>query len=100
MAASQCMTRSIRVYRRIRSLMLCLVRNLFRSKAEIVEGDADEAADHGEVAEPFERSLPDADAPGDARIAGQAAVGFRVGGVVEDIDDAGAADTFGVVDAG
>ena len=55
---------------------------------------------HGEIADPFGRAFPNADRPGYMRILGQTAVGFGIGHVVQNVDDAGAADAGRIVDAG
>src|SRR5262249_26058523 len=54
---------------------------------------------HGCVAKPFERALPELDRPRNVRILRQATIRLGVSNVVEDVDDAGAADAGRVVNA-
>src|SRR6476660_618366 len=75
-----------------------LVALLLGAEAEVVEGHADEAADHRQVAEPLQGALPQAHGERHARILGEPAIGFGIGDVVEHVDDAGAADALGIVD--
>ena len=55
---------------------------------------------HGKSAQPFQRALPNTHQPGHMRIGGQPAVGFRIGRVVQDINDVRSADAGRVVNAG
>src|SRR5208282_6723140 len=54
-----------------------------------------ESSEHG-----LEEPLPHRVAPRDLRIFRQVAVALGIGGVVEHVDDMGAADGLGIVDAG
>src|SRR5437879_3778833 len=74
--------------RRGPSLRQCIVlrRHDFRSEAQVVGEDADQTADHGDVADPFQWLLPKADRPGNVRVLGQTAIEFGVAGIVEDVN--------------
>src|SRR5258705_8953178 len=71
-----------------------------RPELQIMSEQSNQAADQGHVAQPLQRVLPELHGQRDSRIAGQPAVKFRLGGVVEDVNPASAADARGIVYAG
>src|ERR1019366_5544609 len=95
--AIQCITRSISVYRR---MLWFMAVHLLRAEAQVVERDPDQPAGDGQVAEPLKRPFPEPHGPRNARIRGQAAVGFGIGDVVQHVDHAGSAHARRVVHAG
>ena len=62
--------------------------------------DAQYAADDGEIPQPLQRRLPKLDRPGNTWVLRQAAVGFRIGGVMKHVDDVRPAHSCRVVDPG
>ena len=74
--------------------------NFFRSEAEVVQRYADHASEHGKIADPFNRLLPQPHDPRNARIFGQPAVSLGIGDVMEHIDNACATDALGIVNTG
>ena len=68
-------------------------------ESQVVDRQSEQTSDDGEVAQPFQGMLPKLDAPRNRGILWQTAVNFRIGGVVENIDDVRTADACGIVDA-
>src|SRR5579864_6084615 len=64
-----------------------------RSKPQVVRCESDESADHRNIAEPFQWALPEPYGPRNMRIRRQSAVKFRLGGIMQHVDDARAADS-------
>ena len=60
----------------------------------------DQATDQRQVAQPLQRMLPELHCQRNGGVARQAAVEFWLGGIVEDVNHARAADTRGIVNAG
>src|SRR5271155_2563957 len=75
-------------------------RDNLRSESQVMHRQANQAADHRQVAYPFQRMLPKLDAPRNRGILRQAAIDFRIGCVVQDVDHVRSADTGRIVDAG
>src|SRR6266704_6665377 len=71
-----------------------------RAESQIVHEEADQSANHGDVAEPLQRAFPKLHGPRNMRVLRQSAVKFRLRGVMEHVNDAGAADARRVVHAG
>ena len=69
--------------------------NFLRTEAQIVEGHPEDPGGHGQSAQPFQRAFPNTHQPGHMGIRGQPAVSFRIGRVVQHVDDVRAADTGG-----
>src|SRR5215469_7764715 len=86
------------------SLMLHLARRRFVRllwpEAQVMQGNPDEAAHHRQVAKPLQRAFPDAHGPRHPRVSRQAAIGFRVGDVMEHVKHSGTADAGWIVNAG
>src|SRR6266446_322058 len=81
------------------AFLFLVILNSLGTKPQIVECYAHNTAQYGEIADPLSRTFPKPDDPGNARIFGQPAIRFRVGGIVQYIDDAGAANTRRIIDA-
>src|SRR3989440_1584035 len=71
-----------------------------RAVAQIVHEEADQSSNHRNVAEPLQRAFPQLYGPRDVGIFGKAAVNFRLGRVMQNINDTGAADAWRIVHAG
>src|SRR5260221_880078 len=71
-----------------------------RPELQIMSEQSNQAADRSSVPQPLQRMLPELYGHRDSRIARQSAVKFRLGGVVQDVNHAGAADARGIVYAG
>src|SRR5260370_30897058 len=52
------------------------------AESQIVHEEADQSANHGDVAKPLQRPLPKLDCPRDTRVLRQAAVKFRLRGIM------------------
>src|SRR5260370_622744 len=66
----------------------------------VVQSHAEYAAKDGEIAKPFKRALPKPHREWNMRVSWQSAVEFRMLGVVQNVDDVGASDTYRVVNSG
>src|SRR5260370_23611854 len=71
-----------------------------RAESQIVHEEADQSANHGDVAEPLQRAFPKLDGPRNMRVLRQSAVKFRLRSVVQNVTHSGAADARRVVHAG
>src|SRR5256884_6741345 len=71
-----------------------------RAVAQIVHEEADQSSNHRNVAEPLQRAFPQLYGPRDVGIFGRAAVNFRLGRVMQNINDTGAADAWRIVHSG
>src|SRR5262249_11055813 len=84
--------------------LLTSLRLVFRlglgTVAQVMHEDAHESADNGNVADPLQGVLPELDGPRDVRGLGKAAIKFGIGGVVQHVNHAGAADSRRIVHAG
>src|ERR1700756_4029552 len=69
------------------------------AESEVVNEYADRSGDDTEVAEPFQRMLPQLDQNWHARILRQTAVGLGIGGVVQNVDDVCSRHTGGIINA-
>src|ERR1700685_1924948 len=74
-------------------LGLLRFRLRFWPEAHVMQRHADDPGNHPEIADPLERTLPQADHPGHARILGQTAVALRMVDVVQHVNHVRAADT-------
>src|SRR6266851_6721729 len=81
------------------SRMDVLVLARLRAVAQIVHEEADQTADHGDVAKPLQWTLPELYRPGDMRIFRQAAVNLRLRSVMQHVNNAGATDAWRIVHA-
>ena len=72
----------------------------FWAEAQIMQSDAEDAAEHGEIADPLRGTFPETHDPRDSWILGQAAVGLWIIHVVQNVDDAGSTHAGRIVDAG
>src|SRR5216683_992365 len=79
---------------------LVLVFMLLGAESQIVPKQADQAEDHRQVSNPFERGFPEPDRNRYFRIFGQPAVELGLACVVEDVNHPGAADTGWIVHPG
>src|SRR6266851_1799814 len=79
------------------SRMDVFIRVFLRAKSQIVHEEADQSANHRDVAQPLQRPLPQFDRPWNARIFRQAAVDFRLRGVMQNVNHSGTANTGWVV---
>src|SRR5258708_1422324 len=79
------------------SRMDVFIRVFLRSKSQIVPEEADQSPNHRDVAQPLQRPLPQFDRPWNARIFRQAAVDFRLRGVMQNVNHSGTANTGWVV---
>src|SRR5260370_19939059 len=70
------------------------------AESQIVHEEADQSANHGDVAKPLQRPLPKLDCPRDTRVLRQAAVKFRLRGIMQHVNHSGAADARRIVHAG
>src|SRR5207237_1259184 len=70
------------------------------AEAQVVDEEADQSADHGDVAKPLERTFPEFHGPRNVGIFREAAVDFRLRGVVQNVNHAGAANAWRIVNAG
>src|SRR6266699_7267512 len=70
-----------------------------RAESQIVHEEADQSANHGDVAEPLQRAFPKLHGPRNMRVLRQAAVKFRLRGVMEHVNHAGAANARWIVHA-
>src|SRR5712692_11675899 len=68
--------------------------------AQVVHEEADQSANHGDVAEPLQRAFPELHRPGDVRIFRQAAVNLRLRSVMQHVNHAGAANAWWIVHSG
>jgi hypothetical protein len=84
---------------RLASVLIFSSMHFFRAEPEIVQRHADDAAEHGEIANPLRRPLPELHHPRNVRIFRQSAIRFRIGHIVQHIDDAGSAHARRIVDA-
>src|SRR3982074_213232 len=71
-----------------------------RAESQIVHEEADQSADHGDVAKPLQRALPEFDGPRNVRVLRQAAVKLRLGGVMQHVNHAGAAHALWIANSG
>src|ERR1700730_8316047 len=76
-----------------------LILSILSAKPKVGDEEADQSANHGDVAKPLQRALPQLDGPGNMRIFRQSAVKFRLGGVMQHVDHASAANTLRIVNS-
>src|SRR5271163_3021226 len=76
------------------------VRLLLGAIAQVMDRDAQNSADHGQVADPLQRAFPDADQQRNGRVLGKASVAFGMFDVVQHVHDMGAADARWIVNTG
>ena len=74
------------------SFFCVLFFHLLRPVADIVRRYTDDPHRHREVAEPFQRALPDSNHPRHLRVFGQTAVEFRMIDIVQHVNHVRAAD--------
>src|SRR5258707_11078736 len=70
------------------------------AESQIVHEEADQSADHGDVAKPLQRPLPQLYGPRNMRVLRQPAVEFRLRGIMQHVNHAGAADARRIIHAG
>src|SRR5437667_1663860 len=70
-----------------------------RAVAQIVHEEADQSSNHRNVAEPLQWAFPQLYGPRDVGIFRKAAVNFRLGRVMQNINHASAANAWRIVDA-
>src|SRR5260370_19805188 len=82
------------------SRMGVFIRVGLRAESQIVHDEADQSANHRDVAKPLQRTLPELYGPRNMGVLRQAAVEFRLGSVMQHVNHAGATHARRVVHAG
>src|SRR5260370_12895497 len=82
------------------SRMGVFIRVGLRAESQIVHDEADQTANHGDVAKPLQRTLPELYGPRNMRVLRQAAVEFRLGSVMQHVNHDGGTHGRRVVHAG
>src|SRR5258708_14791953 len=84
---------------RLSSWIDVLILAFLGAESQVVHEEANQSADHGDVAKPLQRTLPEFYSPRHVGIFREAAVKLRMRGVMQHVNDAGAANPFWIVDA-
>src|SRR6266851_1004657 len=82
------------------SRMGVFIRVGLRAESQIVHDEADQSANHRDVAKPLQRTLPELYGPRNMRVLRQPAVEFRLGSVMQHVNHAGATHARRVIYAG
>src|SRR5882762_9022595 len=77
-----------------------LIVAVLRAESQVVHEEADQSANHGNVAKPLQRAFPQPHRPRNVRIFRKATVNFRLRGVMQHVNDPGAANAWRIVHAG
>src|SRR5258706_5490941 len=85
---------------RLSSRIDVLILAFLGAESQVVHEEADQSANHGDVAKPLQRTFPEFYSPRNMRIFREAAVKLRMRGVMQHVNDAGAADALRIVNAG
>src|ERR1039458_5616559 len=72
--------------------------HFLRAVAQVVQGNANHAKEHGEISDPLRGAFPEADHPGNVRLFRQPAIGLGIGYIVQHIDDARSAHARRIID--
>src|SRR5437016_9141743 len=77
-----------------------LILAVLRAESQVMHEEADQSANHCDVAKPLQRPLPEFYGPRNMRVLRQATVKFRLGSIMQHVDHAGATHARWVVHAG
>src|SRR6266513_6498365 len=82
------------------SRMDVLILAVLRAESQVMHEEADQSANHCDVAKPLQRPLPEFYGPRNMRVLRQATVKFRLGSIMQHVNHAGATHARWVVHAG